>query len=72
MSDFQAIQAHISFYFILKILFIFREGKGGRETAMSGCLSHTPNWGPGPTTQPCDLTGNRTGAPLVRSLCSTH
>ena len=42
----------VLFYF-LKILFIYLlergEGKGerGRETSMCGCLSHTPNWGPG-------------------------
>ena len=33
-----------------KILFIFREGKGGRkggrETSVCGCLSCTPHWGP--------------------------
>ena len=33
------------------ILFIYREGKGGRktgrETSMYGCLSHAPYWGPG-------------------------
>ena len=38
--------------FFIKILFIFREGKGGRkrgrETSMCGCLSSVPYWGPGP------------------------
>ena len=33
--------------FLLKILFILREGKGGRETSMCGCLSQAPYWGPG-------------------------
>ena len=36
--------------FFLKILFIFREGKGrrqkGRETSCCGCLSYAPFWGP--------------------------
>ena len=35
-----------AFFFFLKILFIFREGKGGRkrgrEISMCGCLSCTP------------------------------
>ena len=39
-------------YIFLKILFISREGKGGRkrgrETSKCGCLLHTPYWGPGP------------------------
>ena len=39
----------LSFFF--KILFIFRERKGGRkrrrETSMCAYLSCTPNWGPG-------------------------
>ena len=38
----------IFYLFILKILFIyFREGKGGRETLICGCLLHTPHWGHG-------------------------
>ena len=32
-------------------IYFQREGEGGRkrgrETSMCGCLSHTPNWGPG-------------------------
>ena len=34
-------------FFKKKRLFIFREGKGGRETSMCGCLSSAPYWGPG-------------------------
>ena len=41
------------FYYILfylMILFLYREGEGGRtrgrETSMCGCLSHPPYWGP--------------------------
>ena len=47
------IHAFIGWLFF-KILFVFREGKRGRETSMferyinCGCLSHTPSWGPGP------------------------
>ena len=56
----------------LKILFIFREGKGGRkrgrQTSMCGCLSHTPQTGTRPATQACVLTENRAGD-LV--LCGT-
>ena len=42
-----------SLWLFKKMLFIlFLEGKGGRkrgrETSMRGCLSCTPNWGPGP------------------------
>ena len=37
-----------SVFFFLKILFRFREGKGGRETSMCGCLSSAPHWRPGP------------------------
>ena len=37
-------------FFSFKILFIFREGKGGRKrgrkTSMCGCLLHALNWGP--------------------------
>ena len=40
------------FFFLFKILFIFREGgtegERGRETSMCGCHSCTPYWGPGP------------------------
>ena len=39
---------HCCFCFFFKILFIFREGEGGRETSMCGCLSHAPYWGPDP------------------------
>ena len=46
-----------------EFLFIFREGKGGRqrrrETLMCGCLEH-PLLGTWPATQACALTGNRT------------
>ena len=35
---------------------------------MCGCLLNTLNWGLGPTTQACALTGNQTGNPLVRRL----
>ena len=39
----------ILFYFILFIYFQRKGGrKRGRETSMCGCLSHVPNWGPGP------------------------
>ena len=46
------IIVEICFFFFLRFyLFIFSEGKGGRkrgiETSMCGCLSSTPNWGPG-------------------------
>ena len=44
------------------------EEKGGRETPMCGCLSHTPSRGTWPTTQACALTGNRTSDPLFRRL----
>ena len=40
-------------------LFIFREGKGGRErgreTSICGCLSRTPPLGTWPATQACAL-----------------
>ena len=39
-------------YFVLDFIYFLEkeEGreKGERETSMFGCLSHTPNWGPGP------------------------
>ena len=42
---------YIPFFFFFKILFIFREGEGGRkrarETSMCVCLSCVPYWGPG-------------------------
>ena len=55
-------------FFHKKLLFIFREGKGGRkrggETSMCGCLSCAPSWGPG--LQPRHVpTGNRISIPLV-------
>ena len=64
---------NIKTIFFLKILFIFREGKGGtkrgRETSMCGCLVHAPYWGPAwPTTQACALTGDQTSNPLIRRL----
>ena len=39
---------HLLSFFKRFYLLIFREGKGGRETSMCGCLSSTPYWGPGP------------------------
>ena len=54
-----------------EFLFIFREGKGGRqrrrETVMCGCLEH-PLLGIWPATQACALTGNRTSYISVRTL----
>ena len=52
--------------FLKKILFIYfyRQGKGGRETSMCGCLSCAPYWGPWPATQACALTGNGTSDPV--------
>ena len=43
-----------------KILFIYlqREGKGGRETSMCDCLSHTLHWGPGPQPRHVPCLGN--------------
>ena len=43
----------LSFLSFLKVLFIylFFERKRGRETSMCGCLSCTPNWGPGPQSR---------------------
>ena len=63
----------VLFCFVLKTLFIFREGKGGRkrgrETSMCGCLSRPPPLlGTWAITQACALTGNRTSNPLVRRL----
>ena len=64
---------YLSFFFKILFIYLQREGKGGRkrrrETAMCGCLSYTPNRGPGPhATQACALTGNSTRDPLVCSL----
>ena len=57
-------------FFFFKILFIFRERRKGKEKErerninmwlpLAGSLRGT--W---PTTQPCALTGNRTGDPMV-------
>ena len=38
----------LQFFFLRFYLFLFEEGKGGRETSVCGCLSCTPPWGPGP------------------------
>ena len=35
---------------------------------MCGCPSHIPDWRPGPKTQACALTRNRTSNPLVHRL----
>ena len=52
-----------------KILFIFREGKGGRETLMwERNLLNKPWLGTEPTTWACSLTGNWTSN---LSLCRT-
>ena len=57
---------------LLKILFIFREGKGGRKrgrkTSMCGCLPLTSYWGPGLQPRHVPQTNNWTGDPLVRRL----
>ena len=64
------------FWRTLIYLFIFREGEGRekkRERNISVWLSFM--WPPlrtWPVTQVCALTGNRTGDPLVLSLCSIH
>ena len=50
------IQASSVFFFYFKkrlYLFIFREGKGGREKSTCGCLSSAPYWGPGPRAGMC-------------------
>ena len=50
--------------FFLKINLFLERGEGrerGRETAMCGCYSRAPYWGP----EPCVLTGNLTSDPLV-------
>ena len=65
------------FFFILKILFIFR-GRGRdreknrctRETSV-GCLSCAPSQETGPATQACALTGNRTGGLLLCRMMTT-
>ena len=52
----------LKFLIFLKILFIFREGKGGRErgkeTSMCGCLLCTPYWGPVPQPRHVPYTGS--------------
>ena len=58
---------YIFLLFFFKILFIFREEKGERET-LCGCLSHSPYWGPGPQSRACALAGNWTSNPLVNGL----
>ena len=59
-------------YFLKDFIYLFWEGKGGRkrgrETSMCGCLLHTRYSAPGPATQACALTGNRTGDPLLHRL----
>ena len=60
-------------HYFLKILFIYfyREGKDGRrrerKTSMCGCLSNDP-YTRYLTRNPCALTGNWTGDPLVHRL----
>ena len=48
----ESLCQEVWFCFLFKnILFILRESGGGRrrgrETSVCGCLSGTPNWGPG-------------------------
>ena len=66
---------HRHIFRVLKIIIlIFKEftylflesGEKGRETAMCGCLSCAPYWGPGLQPRHVPLTGNRTCDPLVR------
>ena len=45
------------FIFLILYLFIFREGKGGRNTSRCSCLSYTPNWGPGLKPRHVSLLG---------------
>ena len=50
----------VTFFNFLKRVYFFifrerrREEERGRDTSMCGCLSYTPNWGPGP--QPMHVT----------------
>ena len=54
-------------FFFLKKLFLERgEGREKRGSKASiSCLSHAPNWGPGPATQSCALTWNGMGGLLA-------
>ena len=60
-------------WFFFKILFIFREGQGGRKRKrninvwLPLAYSLLGTW---PATQACALTGDQTGDPWVCSLCS--
>ena len=48
--DLSAMHSDLSHIFFFKILFIFRDRRGGRkrgrETSMCGCLLHASYWGP--------------------------
>ena len=61
----------LPFFFFFKILFIFREGKGGkeRERNINVWLPPVcPLLGTWPATQACAPTGNQTGDPFVHRL----
>ena len=64
------------FFFFFNFIHLFsergEEREKEREISMCGCLSCGPHRGPGPATQACALTGNRTSNPLVCSPCSIH
>ena len=63
-------------WLVFKNIFIFRNGEGKekeRERNINVWLPLAcPTLGTWPATQACALIGNRTGNPLVHSLCSIH
>ena len=52
--------------------FIFREGKGGRETSMCGCPPSAPYWGPGPQPWHVPWLGIDPATPWLAVWCSIH
>ena len=65
-----------SWFFLIKILFIFREGKEGRkrgrEISMCGCLSHALYWGLGPQTRHVPWLGIERVTLRLAGWCSIH
>ncbi|KAF6073461.1 hypothetical protein HJG60_009585 [Phyllostomus discolor] len=60
---------NLTSFFLKKIIYFWREGKGGRKRERNIHvwlpLTSRPLWGTWPTTQACALTGNRTRDPVV-------
>ena len=72
-SQICTISLHVLLWFLFLLrLYLFLEGKGGKETLMCGRLSHTPNWGPGLQPRHVPWLGIELATLWFTGWCSIH